>query len=255
MGKSHSSGGGGRIAVVGIGPGSVEHITVKAKDEIERADVIVGYTTYIDLIRPLIKPTAEVITGRMGEEIERAKIAVKKALDNKRVAVISSGDAGVYGMAGPVLEVAEAEGVNVPIEIIPGVTAATAGAAKLGAPIMVDFAVISLSDILTPWSEIEKRLKAAAESDFVIILYNPQSRTRQEPIVKAYQILLEYRDADTPVGIMQNVGRQGEKAVITTLREMIKHEIDMTTTIIVGNSKTKIIGGKMVTSRGYDVAT
>lgn len=240
---------------MGIGPGSVEHITVRAKEEIERADVIVGYATYVDLIRPLIKPTAEVITGRMGEEIERARIAVKKALDNKRVAVISSGDAGVYGMAGPVLEVAEAEGVNIPIEVIPGVTAATAGAARLGAPIMGDFAVISLSDILTPWSEIEKRLRAAAESDFVIVIYNPQSRTRREPIVKAYQILMEYRGADTPVGIVQNVGRQGEKAVITTLKEMINHEIDMATTIIIGNSKTRRVGGKMVTSRGYDAIT
>lgn len=233
----------------------MEHITIKAKEEIESADVIVGYATYVDLIRPLIKPTAEVIAGRMGGEIERAKIAVKKALDNKRVAVISSGDAGIYGMAGPVLEVAEAEGANIPIEVIPGVTAATAGAAKLGAPIMGDFAVISLSDILTPWSEIEERLRAAAESDFVIVLYNPQSKTRQEPITRAYRILLEYRGADTPVGIVQKVGRQGEKALITTLREMMNHEIDMATTIIVGNSKTKIIDGKMVTSRGYDVIT
>lgn len=240
---------------MGIGPGSVEHITVRAKEEIESADVIVGYATYVDLIRSLIKPAAEVIAGRMGGEIERARIAVKKALDNKRVAVISSGDAGVYGMAGPVLEVAEAEGANIPIEVIPGVTAATAGAARLGAPIMGDFAVISLSDILTPWSEIEKRLRAAAESDFVIVIYNPQSKTRQEPIVKAYQILLECRDVDTPVGIVQNVGRQGEKAVITKLREMMNHEIDMATTIIIGNSKTKRIGGKMVTSRGYDVIT
>lgn len=221
--------------------------------EIENADVVVGYKTYVDLVKPLIKATAEVVTGGMGGEVERARIAVKKALENKRVVVISSGDAGVYGMAGPVLEVAQSEGAEIPVEIVPGVTAATAVAAKLGAPIMGDFAVISLSDILTPWSEIERRLKAAAEADFVIVLYNPQSETRKEPLAKAYAILTEYRSLNTPVGLVQNVGRKGEKVVITTLGEMMGQNIDMNTTIIVGSSKTKVVNGRMVTSRGYNL--
>lgn len=226
-------------------------MTFKAKMEIENADVIIGYKTYIDLVKPLIKPTTEIIVGKMGEEIERARLAIKKALEKKKVVVISSGDAGVYGMAGPVLEVAQSENVKIPIEIIPGVTAAIAGAAKLGAPIMGDFALISLSDILTPWSEIEKRLKAAAESDFVIILYNPQSETRREPLAKAYKILTQYRSVNTPVGLVWNVAREGEKVVITTIGDMMNQKIDMNTTIIIGNSKTKIVNGKMITSRGY----
>ncbi|MEM1589850.1 MAG: precorrin-3B C(17)-methyltransferase [Candidatus Bathyarchaeia archaeon] len=221
--------------------------------EIENADVVVGYKTYVDLVKPLIKATAEVVAGGMGGEVERARIAVKKALENKRVVVISSGDAGVYGMAGPVLEAAQSEGAEIPVEIVPGVTAATAVAAKLGAPIMGDFAVISLSDILTPWSEIERRLKAAAEADFVIVLYNPQSETRKEPLAKAYAILTEYRSLNTPVGLVQNVGRKGEKVVITTLGEMMGQNIDMNTTIIVGSSKTKVVNGRMVTSRGYNL--
>jgi len=229
-------------------------MTIKARSEIENADVIVGYATYVNLVRALIKPKAEIISGKMGEEVERAKVAVKKALENKKVAVISGGDSGIYGMAGPVLEVAEKEGVNIPIEIVPGVTAATAVAAKLGAPIMGDFAAISLSDLLTPWSQIEKRLKAAAEADFVIVLYNPKSRSRKEPLVKAHEILLKYRSPDTPVGIVRNVGRKGEQTVITTVKEMLNHEIDMATTIIVGNSATRLLNQKMVTSRGYTVS-
>ncbi|MGB9854213.1 MAG: precorrin-3B C(17)-methyltransferase [Candidatus Bathyarchaeales archaeon] len=228
-------------------------MTIKAKNEIENADVIVGYATYVNLVRALIKPKAEIISGKMREEVERAKVAVKKALENKEVAVISGGDAGIYGMAGLVLEVAEKEGVKVPIEIVPGVTAATAVAAKLGAPIMGDFAVISLSDLLTPWSQIEKRLKAAAEADFVIVLYNPKSRSRKEPLVKAHEILLKFRSSDTPVGIVRNVGRKGEQVVLTKVKEMLNHEIDMATTIIVGNSTTRILNQKMITSRGYDL--
>ena len=252
--RGHSGRCRGRISLVGIGPGSIEHMTIKARSEIENADVIVGYATYVNLVRLLIKPTAEVICGKMGDEVERAKVAVRKALENKKVAVISGGDSGIYGMAGPVLEVAEKEGAQVPIKIVPGVTAATAAAAKLGAPIMGDFSAISLSDILTPWSQIEKRLKSAAEADFVIVLYNPQSRSRKEPLVKAHKILLKYRSPDTPVGIVRNVGRKGEQVVLTTVKEMLKHEIDMATTIIVGNSATRVLNQKMVTSRGYTVS-
>jgi len=205
-------------------------------------------------VRPLIKPTAEVISGGMGREVERARLAIKKALEGKFVAVVSGGDSGIYGMAGLIIEVAEKMHANVPIEIIPGVTAAIAAAAKIGAPIMGDFAAISLSDLLTPWNEIERRLRAAAEADFVIILYNPQSKRRIEPLIKAHQILLEYRKPDTPVGVVRNVERENEQRVITTLKDMLNHEIDMATTIIVGNSKTRIVNGQIVTSRGYNLS-
>lgn len=238
---------------MGIGPGALEHLTPKARQAIETADVVIGYRTYIKLIQPIIASNAEVVSGFMGREVERARAAVAKALENKHVAVISSGDPGVYGMAGVVSEVAAHEKADVPIEIIPGVTAATAAAAALGAPLVGDFAVISLSDLLTPWVLIEQRLNAAAKADFVIVLYNPQSQGRKEPLARAHQILLQHRSSDTPVGIVKAVGRDGEKVDITTLGSMLDYEIDMATTIIVGNSATRVIKGKMVTSRGYDL--
>jgi precorrin-3B C17-methyltransferase len=237
---------------VGIGPGALEHMTPKAKQEIQSAEVIIGYKTYVKLIQSIIKRDVEVISGGMGQEVERAKTAVMKALQNKRVAVISSGDPGVYGMAGLVLEVAAREKATIPIEIVPGVTAATAAAATLGAPLVGDFAVLSLSDILTPWSLIEKRLRAVAGADFVIVLYNPQSQGRREPLAKAYDILLEYRSPNTPVGIVKQAGRKGEETVVTTLKEMLDYEVDMVTTIIVGNSATRVINQRMITPRGYD---
>jgi len=227
-------------------------MTPKAKQEIERADVIVGYVTYVKLIQSVIKPDTEVVSGRMGREVERARTAVMHAIENKRVVVISSGDAGVYGMAGVVLEAAALEKVAVPIEIVPGVTAATVAAAKLGAPLVSDFSVISLSDLLTPWSVIEKRLEAAAEADFVIVLYNPQSPGRTAPLTKAHEILLKYRKPETPVGIVRLAGRDGEEAVVTTLKAMVDAEVDMVTTVVVGNSTTRVVNGRIVTPRGYD---
>jgi precorrin-3B C17-methyltransferase len=248
--SSHSR---GRISVVGIGPGSLEHLTPKARSEIENADVVVGYGTYVKLIKTIVKSGAEVVSGTMGREVERAKIAVAKALENRRVVMVSSGDPGVYGMAGIVLEVAAIEKADVPIEIVPGVTAATAAASKLGAPLVSDFAVISLSDLLTPWEKIERRLEAAASADFAIVLYNPQSQGRIEPLAKAYEIMLKHIKPETPVGIVRQAGREGEGVTITTLKEMLNAEIDMVTTIIVGNSATKVVNGKMVTSRGYEL--
>lgn len=188
----------------------------------------------------------------MGKEVERARTAVMKALDNKRVAVISSGDPGIYGMAGLILEVAENEKADIPIEVVPGVTAANAAAATLGAPLIGDYAVISLSDILTPWKLIERRLRAAAEADFVIVLYNPQSRGRREPLAKAHKILLEYRDPKTLVGIVKRAKRIGEETTITSLREMLNYEIDMVTIIIIGNSTTYMVNERLVTPRGYN---
>jgi precorrin-3B C17-methyltransferase len=228
-------------------------MTLEAKEAVELADVIVGYKTYVKLVESILKPEAEIFSGVMGKEVERAKVAVTKALEDKYVAVISSGDPGVYGMAGVVLEVADLENAKIPIEIIPGVTAATSAAARLGAPLVSDFAVISLSDLLTPWSLIEKRLHAAAGANFVIVLYNPQSEGRKEPLLKAYEILLKYLKPETPVGIVKQAGRAGEEATVTTLEELLACEVDMATTVIVGNSTTRVVGKRMVTPRGYDL--
>lgn len=203
------------------------------------------------LIKSIIKGGVETVAGSMGREVDRARTAVAKALENKKVVVVSSGDAGVYGMAGVVLEVAALENVQVPIDVVPGVTAATAAAAKLGAPLVDDFAVISLSDLLTPWSLIEKRLEAVAASDFAIVLYNPQSQGRTKPLAKAHRILLKHRQPETPVGIVKNAGRQGETTIITTLKDMLDNNADMVTTIIIGNPATRLVNKKMVTPRGY----
>ena len=221
---------------------------------IEQADTVIGYGTYIKLIQSLVKKGAEVDSGTMGKEVERAKIAVAKANQGKCVVMVSSGDPGVYGMAGIVLEVVAQEKSVATVEIIPGVTAATAASAILGAPLVSDFAVVSLSDLLTPWEKIERRLEAAAASDFSIVLYNPQSQSRVEPLARAYEILLKHVDPKTPVGIVKQAGREGEQYVITTLKDMLNYEIDMVTTIVIGNSATKVIKGKMVTARGYDLS-
>jgi precorrin-3B C17-methyltransferase len=214
---------------------------------------LVGYGTYVKLIQPIIKAGVEVVSGTMGREVERAKIAVAKAKEGHSVVMVSSGDPGVYGMAGIVLEVAAMDSTAIPVEIVPGVTAATAAASKLGAPLVSDFAVISLSDLLTPWEKIERRLEAAASADFSIVLYNPKSEGRIEPLTKAYEIMLKHIRPDTPVGIVRQVERAGEEVTVTTLKNLLNCEIDMVTTIIVGNSATKVVKGKMVTARGYDL--
>jgi precorrin-3B C17-methyltransferase len=226
-------------------------LTPKARSEIESADVVVGYGTYVKLIQSIIKPDAEVVSGTMGREVERAKIAVSKAIEGHRVVMVSSGDPGVYGMAGIVLEVTAMEKADVPVEIVPGVTAATAAASKLGAPLVGDFAVISLSDLLTPWEKIERRLEAAASADFAIVLYNPKSEGRKKPLTKACEITLKHLSPETPVGIVKQAGREGEEVTVATLKELLNADIDMVTTVIVGNSATKIVNGKMVTARGY----
>jgi precorrin-3B C17-methyltransferase len=239
--------------VVGIGPGNAEHMTPKARAEIEGADVVVGYGTYIKLIADIVRKDVEVISGTMGKEVERAQIAVEKAKEGKTVVMVSSGDPGVYGMAGVVLEVAAKDKKPVPVEIIPGVTAATAASAILGAPLISDFAVISLSDLLTPIEKIERRLEAASSADMSIVLYNPQSQGRIEPLAKAYEIMMKHIKPDTPVGIVRQAGREGQNYTLTTLKDMLNAEIDMVTTIVVGNSATRVVNGKMVTARGYDV--
>ncbi|MDR2203317.1 MAG: precorrin-3B C(17)-methyltransferase [Nitrososphaerota archaeon] len=236
-----------------MGPGNLEHMTPKARIAIEEADVVVGYGTYIKLIQDITRRDTEIVSGTMGKEVERAKIAVKKANENNKVVMVSSGDPGIYGMAGIVLEVAEQEKTRIPIEIIPGITAASAASAILGAPLISDFAVISLSDLLTPLEKIEKRIELASQADMSIVLYNPQSQGRIEPLIKAYEIMIKHIHPDTLVGIVKQAGRKGQQAKITTLKNLLDEEIDMVTTIVIGNSETKLINNKMVTARGYNL--
>lgn len=261
----------GKICVVGTGPGNIAHITPYALEAIRGSDVIVGYGTYIELIREIIKDKEVYSTG-MTKEIERCGKAVELALGGKTVSVISGGDPGIYAMAGLVLELLRAEGrrsrmaegddrvsglsagrfAGINVEVIPGISAMNACAARLGAPLMHDFASISLSDRLTPWGLIERRLEAAASADFVIVLYNPKSKGRTDHISKARKIVLRHRLPGTPVGLVKGAMRKDESVVVTDLDRMLDHEIDMQTTVIIGNSKTFIWNGLMITPRGYE---
>lgn len=233
--------------MVGLGPGDKEQMTPAAYNAIRCAEVVVGYKTYLELIADIVKDKSVVSSG-MRKEIDRARAAIDQAKMGKVVAVVSSGDPGIYGMAGIILEMADED---IPVEIIPGVTSATAAAAALGAPLMHDFAVISLSDLLTPWTKIMTRLEAAGLGDFIVVLYNPKSKGRQSQIETAREILLWHKDPQTPVGIVRCAKRGKEEVVITTLKDMLKEEIDMLTTVIVGNSQTRVENGKMITPRGY----
>jgi precorrin-3B C17-methyltransferase len=213
------------------------------------ADVVVGYKPYLELVTDLVTGKRTVASG-MRQETARAEAAVAEATTGFRVAVISTGDAGVYGMAGLVLELLP-EGSPVTVEVVPGVTAASAAAACLGAPLMNDFAVVSLSDLLTPLETIERRLRAAADGDFVIALYNPRSTKRDEPLRRALAILREQRAPATPIGLVRNALREGQEARVTTLGELREEDVDMLTILIVGNSTTLVRDGRMVTPRGY----
>jgi len=244
----------GTIYVVGFGPGHEEHLTGRARDALVASDTIIGYNTYIDLIRPLLTNQEIVRTG-MTEEVSRAQKAVQLAEEGHRVAVISSGDAGVYGMAGLVYEVLVSRGWhsgdNPTVEVIPGISAIQSCASLLGAPVMHDACTISLSDHLTPWEVIAKRIEAAAAADFVIALYNPKSGRRTRQIVETQRILLEHRDPNTPVGIVKSAYRKGQQVVRTTLVDMLEHDIGMLTTVLIGNSQTFFHGELMITPRGY----
>ena len=236
-----------KIYVVGIGPGNEEFMTPEARIAIEESDVVVGYTLYVELVKELCEGKIVQSTS-MKKEVDRCKIALDYALQGKTVAFVCSGDAGVYGMAGVMCEVAE-EHPDVEIKTVAGITAACSGAAVLGAPLIHDFAVISLSDLLTPW---EKRLKLSGEADFVICLYNPKSRKRHDYIDKAAEYIAEYRGWDTVCGYVKNIGREGEKGIICTLKDLVDNpDIDMFTTVFIGNSQTRLLNGRMVTPRGY----
>ncbi|WP_423055323.1 precorrin-3B C(17)-methyltransferase [Zhaonella formicivorans] len=227
-------------------------MTIKAYNTILTADVIVGYKTYLHLLQPILQQQEVVGTG-MTKEVERCQKALELAASGKKVAVVSSGDPGVYGMAGLILELAAEQKLleEIDISIVPGVTAANAGAAVLGAPLMHDLSIISLSDLLTPWELILKRLEAAAASDFVLVLYNPKSHKRVEQILKAQEIVMKYRSGDTPVGVVKNALRAGEEMWISDLQSFTALPIDMFTVVIIGNSQTKVQAGRMITPRGY----
>lgn len=252
--KGDSGSGKGYISIVGIGPGGLAHLTARASAALASADVIVGYTRYVELIKDLTVGK-EVFTSGMTFEVERCQKAVELAGAGAAVAVVSSGDAGIYGMAGLVMQLA-AKGnlAALSIEVIPGVPAFVASAAILGAPLMHDFASISLSDLLTPWRKIEDRLIAAASADFVICLYNPKSSKRTEGLVRAVDIISGHRAASTPVGLVRNATREGEEAVLTTLGGIgqFYDKVDMLSIIIVGNSQTINQAGRMITPRGYE---
>ncbi|WP_054741887.1 precorrin-3B C(17)-methyltransferase [Cellulosilyticum ruminicola] len=240
------------IAVVGIGPGGKETMTLEAIEAIENADIIVGYKTYIKLIEDMLIDK-EVMQNGMRQEVERCKEAIEIAKTGKNVAVISSGDSGIYGMAGLILELATKEETKIEVKVIPGVTASIAAAGILGAPIMHDFCHISLSDLLTPWKVIEKRLRLAAQADFVICLYNPRSRGRKDHLEKAFNIMREFKSGDTPVGIVKDAGREGEEKIICTFDTMNYEVVDMTTMVVIGNKSTFIHEDFMITPRGYTV--
>ena len=238
-----------KLYVIGIGPGEYEQMTLKAIHAMEKSEVIIGYTVYVDLVKEHF-PGNEFLTTPMKKEVDRCVMAFEEAKKGKVVSMICSGDAGVYGMSGLMYEV----GVNYPeveLEIIPGVTAATGGAAVLGAPLIHDFCLISLSDLLTPWEKIEARLLAAAEADFVVCLYNPSSRKRSDYLQKACDLMMQYKSPETVCGIVSYIGRDGEHYEVMDLKTLRDTKVDMFTTVWVGNSQTKEINGKMVTPRGY----
>ncbi|MBQ7493201.1 MAG: precorrin-3B C(17)-methyltransferase [Selenomonadaceae bacterium] len=241
-----------KIFVVGIGPGGLDEMTPKARRAIESAEVVAGYNTYIKLIEKILG--GKKIIGRaMMQEVERCQLAIEEASAGHDVAVVSSGDAGVYGMAGLVLEmILDLPEKNRPqFEIIAGVSAVNAAAAILGAPLMNDFAIISLSDLMTPWELIKKRVLAAAQGDFVIALYNPKSKRRTTQLAEVQEILLAFREKNTPVGIVTNAGRDGETKIISTLENFIREEVNMFSLVIIGNSQTFIKENFMITPRGY----
>lgn len=238
------------LTVIGIGPGSEAMMTQDAIAALKEADVVVGYKTYTHLVKPLVGDKEVIKTG-MCKEIERCHLAIDLAEQGKNVAMVCSGDAGIYGMAGLILEIVTKQKRNVEVRLVSGVTASIAAAALLGAPLMHDFCHISLSDLLTPWDVIEKRVKAAAEADFVICFYNPRSRGREGHLAKAFELMAPWTSASTPVGVVKAAGRKKQEKWITIFGEMDYSNVDMTSLVIVGNKSTYISDGLMITPRGY----
>jgi precorrin-3B C17-methyltransferase len=252
-GKRDNSGSGALLCIVGIGPGDEKYFTLRAVEVLENAEIIVCYKNYLKYVEKFSKGKELYVSG-MKQEIERAEKAIDFALQGKRTVVVSTGDAGIYGMSGLVLELLERKALfdTINIEVVPGVSAFNAAASILGAPIMHDFAVISLSDLLTDWKLIEKRIENAAEADFVICIYNPKSRKRTFQIEKAREIMLKHKDKNTPVAIVKNALRENEAFTLTTLERFLNNEIDMLSVVIVGNSQSRVAGERFfLTPRGY----
>ena len=239
------------VYVVGMGPGSVRQMTLEAQQALESCDTIVGYTVYVELLRDAF-PDKEYLTTPMRREADRCRMAFEEAQKGKKVAMVCSGDAGVYGMSGLMLELG-GDYPDCEVQVVSGVTAALAGGAVLGAPLMHDFAVVSLSDLLTPWEKIEKRLRFAAAADFAICIYNPSSKKRADYLKRACDILLEELPEELVCGIVSQIGRDGGRAEVMTLKELRDRQVDMFTTVFIGNSQTKVIHGRMVTPRGYKI--
>ena len=238
-----------KIRVVGIGPGDYEEMTVRAVNALNACEVIVGYHVYVDLVKAHF-PDKEFHTTPMRREVDRCRIALDLAREGRDVAMICSGDAGVYGMAGLIYEL-RGEDAEPEVEVVGGLTAAISGGARLGAPLTHDFCVVSLSDLLTPWETIEKRLACAAQGDFAVALYNPSSMKRADYLQRACDILLRHAKPETVCGVVRNIGREGEAIKVMPLSELRDYRADMFTTVFIGNSHTKVIGGRMVTPRGY----
>ena len=250
----------GKIYLVGLGPGDARHLTPAASAALAACDVVVGYRAYIEQIAEQSAPLLqgkETVAMELGQELERAVTAVDLASEGRTVAVVSSGDAGIYGMAGPVFRVLSQrgwDGEDPEVETVPGVSAMQAAAAILGSPLMQDFCAISLSDLLTPWEKIRVRLEAAALGDFVVALYNPRSQRRQEHLLRAREILLQHRDGATPVGIVADAFREGQRVTVTDLEHLASQaeSVNMVTIVVVGNSTSYVHGGRIVTPRGYE---
>lgn len=240
-----------KLYVVGIGPGSEDGITYEAMKALENSDVICGYTVYVDLVKKFLKDK-ETFETPMKQEIKRCKMAFEKAQEDKVVSMVCSGDAGVYAMAGPIIELSE-NYEDVEVEIISGVTSALSGGAVLGAPLTHDFALISLSDLLTPLETIFKRVDLASQGDFSIVFYNPSSKKRKDYLKQACEIMLKHKSPETVCGIVKNIAREGQEKIILTLLELKDTEVDMFSTVFVGNSTTKAINNFIVTPRGYDI--
>lgn len=241
----------GSLVVAGLGPGAADLMAPRARQALEQAEIVVGYRTYLDLVRDCLNSASEVISSSMMQEIDRCRKALELAEQGRRVVLVCGGDPGIYAMAGLVFELAKSTDSSVPIDIIPGIAALNSCAAILGAPLMHDFAAISLSDLMTPWDVIERRLEAVAPADFVVVIYNPKSKKRTDQIVRAREIMLQHRSANTPVGIVSGATREHETVRLSTLGKMLNEEIGMQTTVIIGNSQTFIWRDKMITPRGY----
>lgn len=240
----------GKLTVVGFGPGSYGDMTVRAVEAVRDADIVTGYTTYVNILKEYFPDKVYKATGMM-KEIDRCRMAIDDAVSGKKVAMVSSGDSGIYGMTGLIYELAIETGADIEIEAVPGVTAASSAAAVLGAPLMHDTALISLSDLMTPIERIMKRVSLAGEADFVIVLYNPKSHGRTEYLAQAADLLLKVRSTDTPVGIVRQIGRKDQTKTLTTLGKLKEAEVDMLCTVVVGNSQTYVKDGLMITPRGY----